>query len=80
MFKVGVIHRYPNQVSLVLVKLGGKLILQFGNFCLVLLPDVDTPGQCNKIGDVSKIMIFLRQISNTSEAFLDTEAVLTVQG
>lgn len=43
MFKVGVIHREPNQVSLVLVNLGGRLILQLGNFCLVLGPNVDTP-------------------------------------
>lgn len=45
MFEVGVIHREPNQVSLVLVNLGGKLLLQLWNFCLVLKPDIDTPGQ-----------------------------------
>lgn len=45
LFEAGVIHREPNQVRFVLVKLGGKMILQLGNFCLVLLPDVNTPGQ-----------------------------------
>lgn len=56
MFKVGVIHRKPNQVSLVLVVLGGKLILQFGDFCLVLGPNVDTPRKRNKTGHRYKML------------------------
>lgn len=43
--EVGVVHRQPNQVGLVLVELGGELISQLGDFRLVLLADVDPPGR-----------------------------------
>lgn len=43
--EVGVVHRQPNQVGLVLVQLGGELISQLGDFRLVLLADVDPPGR-----------------------------------
>lgn len=43
--EVGVGHRQPNQVGLVLVELGGELISQLGDFRLVLLADVDPPGR-----------------------------------
>lgn len=49
-FKVGIIHREPNQVSFVLVKLGGQWILQLWDFGLILKPDVDTPVQVRKYG------------------------------
>lgn len=44
-FEVGVVQRETDQVGLVLIKLGGGLILQLWNFCLVVLPDVDTAGE-----------------------------------
>lgn len=41
--QVGVLHRDPNQVSFVLVKLGGGLILlEVWDLCLVMLPNIDT--------------------------------------
>lgn len=43
--EVGVVHRQPNQVGLVLVQLGGELLSQLGDFRLVLLADVDPPGR-----------------------------------
>lgn len=43
--EAGVVHRQPNQVSLVMVQLGGELISQLGDFRLVLLADVDAPGR-----------------------------------
>lgn len=48
-FKIGAIHWKPNQVGFVLVRLGGRLILQIRNFCLILLPDVDPPERRHKV-------------------------------
>lgn len=42
--QVGVVHRLPDQVSPVLVKLRVVLILELGDFCLIPLADVNAPA------------------------------------
>lgn len=42
--QVGVVRGLPDQVSLVLVKLGVVLFLQGGDFRLIPLADVDAPA------------------------------------
>lgn len=42
--QAGLVLGLPDQVSLVLVKLGVVLFLQGGDFCLIPLADVDAPA------------------------------------
>lgn len=77
--EVRVVHRDPDHVGLVLVKLGGDLILHFWDFRLVLLSDINTTER-KKISKTNRIYLWSKYQSTFEPVVLCASAVLTVLG